>query len=268
MLFSLALIPSFVLLSFIYKKDTKEKEPIKLLLSCFMLGAFITFPAEIIEEFISYILSAFIDMESVPGAIAEGVIVAGFSEELLKFLVLRSKTWKSKDFDFMFDGIVYSVFVSLGFATLENMFYVMDGGLYTALLRMFTAIPGHMCFSVFMGYFYSLSKKAYLSGNIKQSKHYRSISLFVPILIHGIYDALLMISEYTDSEFLSGISFFFWFIIFAVLYIYSFIFINKSSKSDALLSPYSHNNGWICKCGNTSYGNYCGMCGVSRLSLF
>ncbi len=158
MLFALALIPVIGLLLFIYFKDKKEKEPVGLLIGLFFAGLGSVIPAIILEVIGQLILDAVIPYESAFKAVHLAMIVVGPAEEMGKYVVLRLRTWKNKHFDYSYDAIVYAVFTSLGFAAIENVGYVFDGGLSTALMRMFTAVPGHACFAVFMGYFYSKAK--------------------------------------------------------------------------------------------------------------
>jgi RsiW-degrading membrane proteinase PrsW (M82 family) len=115
-------------------------------------------------------------------------VVAGTTEEVFKFLVLYLLVWRSPSFNEKFDGIVYAVFVSLGFAAVENVLYVMDGGIQTALLRALTAVPAHALFGVTMGYYLGI---AHMYEELRQDYLWRSI-LF-PILLHGIYDFILMV---------------------------------------------------------------------------
>ena len=102
---------------------------------------------------------------------------------------------KAKDFDQYYDGILYAVFISMGFALVENVLYVMKGGLSVALLRSILSVPGHMLFAIPMGYFLSISK--FESG--KDLAVHRFLSLFVPILLHGTFDFILMYSSAKDE---------------------------------------------------------------------
>lgn len=114
--------------------------------------------------------------------------VAAGCEEALKWIILYWIIWKSKYFDEHYDGIIYAVFVSLGFALLENLLYVYSGGLGVALLRAFMAVPGHGFFAVAMGYYLSLAK----FGEVEKRKSYLIKSFFVPLTLHGTYDFILM----------------------------------------------------------------------------
>ncbi|MBR6350735.1 MAG: PrsW family intramembrane metalloprotease, partial [Firmicutes bacterium] len=114
--------------------------------------------------------------------------VVGPAEEGAKYFMLKRRSWRDPEFNCQYDGVVYAVFVSLGFALAENVEYVFMYGLGTALLRAVTAIPGHACFGVFMGIWYGAAKRLENYGNAPASKFARIMSVVMPMLIHGTYD--------------------------------------------------------------------------------
>ena len=101
-------------------------------------------------------------------------------------------SWRSPYFDYRFDGIVYAVFVSLGFAALENVEYVTGYGLSVAPTRALLAIPGHFGFAVFMGYFYGRAKLWEDAGNHKRSVADQWAAVLSAVFFHGFYDACAM----------------------------------------------------------------------------
>lgn len=127
-------------------------------------------------------------LDRIGAAAYQAFVVAGTTEELFKFLALYLLVWKSPHFNEQFDGIVYAVYVSLGFAAVENVMYVMDGGFETAALRAITAVPAHAIFGITMGYFFGIAKRY---QELKGA--YLRRALWVPILLHGIYDFILMV---------------------------------------------------------------------------
>ena len=139
----LSLAPVAVIAFYIYNRDLYDKEPVKLLLRGLLWGALVCFPASSIEKFL-------VQFNSSP--FYEAFVVAGFTEEMLKYLALYFLIWKNEEFNEKFDGIVYGVYVALGFAGLENILYVMEGGLGTAITRAVTAVPAHAIFGLTMGY--------------------------------------------------------------------------------------------------------------------
>ena len=234
-------LPSILLMIFVYKKDRVEKEPGKLLLLLFVLGAVSCLPAALMESFFSNLIGKVIGTAGLHYQLYENFLNVALIEELGKFVVLFLVTHKNKHFNSLFDGIVYSVFVSLGFATLENILYVYQYGLGTGLLRAVTAIPSHMFDGVLMGQFYglwhlskdvSMTEKMYARmGYIDQItnpetryRYYLPLSLIIPILTHGLYDFLASIESVLATVI------FFAFLI--GLYVYCFYKINKISKMD------------------------------------
>ncbi|MBP5262230.1 MAG: PrsW family intramembrane metalloprotease [Clostridiales bacterium] len=277
MLFALALIPVVALLIFIYLKDKKEKEPIGLLIGLFFAGCGTVITALIIEGIGGVIMDAII-----PNAFLKTVLmcifIIGPAEEMGKWAVLRLITWKNKNFDYSYDAIVYSVFVSLGFAGVENIFYVVGNGWSTGLLRMFTAVPGHACFAVFMGFFYSKAKYASLSKDKKNYGTFTALSMIVPIIVHGLYDAIVMGGEATGVDFLTGISFLLWIVYVIAMFVVSFIIVNRSAKNDfcivtlpvvdgpvvqAIYRPENAGT-WKCSCGAENSRFFCTQCGLKR----
>lgn len=128
------------------------------------------------------------------------------------------------EFNCQYDGVVYAVFVSLGFALWENINYVLSYGFSTAIVRAITAIPGHACFGVFMGVFYGLARKQYNQGKMFSSKIFRIFSVVLPVLLHGSYDFI------ASMENTMGGLYFVAFVI--ILFALSFGLVNISSKND------------------------------------
>ena len=278
MLFALALIPVIGLLIFIYFNDKKEKEPIWLLLLLFGVGAASVVSAIVLELIGGLILGAVFPTDSVIKGTLDAMLIVAPAEELGKFIVLRSITWKNKHFNYSYDAIVYAVFVSLGFAALENITYVFGSGVGTAFLRMFTAVPGHACFGVFMGFFYSKAKYASLTNKKGACTGFTALAILLPIIIHGIYDAILMGGGSSDEAILSGLSLILWIGFVIALFVVSIIFVIKSSRNDfSIISlPVEGGaviqtiyrpaivGGWTCSCGSVNQLNFCPKCGKQR----
>ena len=235
MLFALALIPVVGLLLFIYFNDKTDRVPFGYLIALFFIGMGTVVSAIIIEGIGKAILDAAIPYESMFKGAFLAIAIVGPTEELGKFLVLRLMTWKSRHFKHTYDAIVFAVFVSLGFAALENVGYVFGGGIGAALLRMFTAVPGHACFAVFMGLFYGKAKLAQVNGKTGMRFLNYFLSLFVPIVIHGIYDAILMAGGSADEFIVTGLSVVLWIGFIIALFAVSFIVIIISSRHDIRL---------------------------------
>ena len=182
-----AIAPVFIIILYIYFKDKYEKEPKKLLLSNFILGAIVSIIISIIFYYIFKIILPITDKTSIIQQFIRAFFIVGFTEEFSKYIIIRYYAQTKKEFNEPFDGIVYAVMVSMGFATTENIFYVLHGGYEIALLRAFTAIPAHATFAVLMGYY---------MGKAKFSKNKRILNLaglLLAILFHGTYDFFLFI---------------------------------------------------------------------------
>ncbi|NBP68782.1 MAG: protease PrsW [Cytophagia bacterium] len=180
-LLSLALAPGIAIAIYIYLKDRHEREPIKLLLMSFFYGVLST----IITLLISWPLtkSVSIDPTSISDQFINAFFLVALVEEFSKFLFVRFILYNNKNFNEPFDGIVYALMVSMGFATLENVLYTFQYGVTTGVLRMFTAVPAHATFGILMGYFLGLAKFTH-----RRELYYAFLALLVATLFHGAYD--------------------------------------------------------------------------------
>lgn len=194
-LIAAAVIPAVFLLVHVYRADKLEKEPAPLLISLVLYGIAATFIALVLERAGSFLLGLWFEEGSVTyNAIMYFGIVA-FSEEGAKYFLLRRRTWHSAAFNCQFDGVVYAVFVALGFALWENISYVLMYGLSTALVRAVTAVPGHACFGVFMGVYYGRAKRYDNDGDFVKAKRCRTMAVLMPALLHGAYDFIATMED-------------------------------------------------------------------------
>ncbi len=253
MLVASALLPALVLCVYIYKKDRAEKEPVSLLIILALGGMLCCFPASYIGGYlVDFIKSLFAIHTAEDGTVYiardsfhaynfwKYFIGVALVEESLKWIALIYLTKNNKNLNSLFDGMIYAIFVSLGFAALENVMYVIQNGWYVAFLRAFLSVPGHMFFAVMMGYHYSfwnIYDKAALiesdlieqgaintSSGLFSSKISMLNSLFVPVLAHGFYDFCCTINSITANIL------FYSFIVF--LYFHCFKKIKKMSAAD------------------------------------
>ena len=186
-LLAAAVLPAVYLLSQVYKMDTIEKEPWSLLRKLLLFGAISGIPAALVESLLTGLLMNVFTEGTVLYNLAAGFIVAALVEESFKFLFLYKFTFRSPDFNFRFDGVVYAVFVSMGFAILENILYVFQGGLGVAVTRALLALPLHAACGVYMGIAYGQQKV----NSLYKPASFSSVALAclpTPILIHGFYD--------------------------------------------------------------------------------
>ncbi|MFW5647451.1 MAG: PrsW family intramembrane metalloprotease [Candidatus Alkaliphilus sp. MAG34] len=184
----ISITPTIALGIGIYLTDRRDKEPWSLLLRIFLMGALSVIPVIIVQKVLLSI-NIFSGLLSIAYT---AFIVAGLIEEFFKRSVVIHGVYKDERFDEKLDGIVYSVFSALGFATVENIMYVIfryTGNYYVGILRGLLSVPGHMLFGITMGYYLSLSK--YTEDPALKS-HYYKMSLVIPAILHGLFNFILM----------------------------------------------------------------------------
>ena len=194
----LCVFPSLLLLFYIYIEDKIEKEPIYLLVFLFIGGIVSCVISLFLYQRINsymYFLNLPYNSMSIFQIIFKVLIAIAAIEEITKWLINYFITWNNKNFNYMYDSIVYSTFVSLGFATLENILYGIvynTDGILPIVMRGLMSVPSHAVFGVFMGYYLGIAKNAVACGKIKQSHKYRILSIVVPICLHFIYNLFLI----------------------------------------------------------------------------
>lgn len=219
-----SLTPVLVLLLYIYKKDKYQKEPFGLLMKAFFGGILSGITTIVVLTLLSPLQITHFN-SPLQDALYNAFCMAALPEELFKLLFLYWFIWKSEAFDEYYDGIEYAAFVGLGFAGLENIIYVMQGGLGVAVSRAIFAVPAHFFFAIIMGYFFSFARFRPWKKNF-----YLLLAYICPVLMHGIYDFILMYND-ALSETSTGII-----AILNIAFYIFFIFIWKIAKKriDAL----------------------------------
>ena len=154
---TLAIIPAFVIVFYLYRKDRAKPEPKGIIIRIFLLGLFATAPAILLELFVIG-FRGILKPYPVLFPVFKAFIVAALIEEGLKLFIVLRVAYRKKCFDEVMDGIVYAVMAGMGFACLENILYVLGRGLNVAILRAFTSIPLHAAVSVIMGYYIGMAK--------------------------------------------------------------------------------------------------------------
>ena len=221
----LALLPSALLALYIYHKDTIEKEPLSMLWGLFFTGALTVVSAVVIGALGEALFEDIVEPDSLEWLLIDNFLLTALVEEGGKYFVLKKRTWKSPEFNYVFDAVVYAVIASLGFATVENALYVIDSDISTAIMRAVFSVPGHAIDGVFMGCFYGLAKRHDAAGNKRACKRNLRRALWIPTLIHGFYDFCLSAEDGT---------FIVIFLIFEVIVtLWAFRTVRKLSREDA-----------------------------------
>ena len=257
LLFLISILPIVILGRYIYISD-KNKEPIKLLIKFFLLGilsGIIVIAFNIILEILFPDINIIVDTNNINylTLFIHTFIYIGFVEELSKWIFTYKLGYNNKEFDEMYDMIVYSVFTSLGFALLENLFYVfIDGGVAVGVYRGLLSVPGHMCFGIFMGYYLSMAKYYFLTNNYKQESINKIKSILIPTILHGVYDYCCFAGSYFVLIF---------FIFIIILYMLSY---KKMKYLLNMVSKVKYNSNYCTRCGTKVVGNYCVNCGFKH----
>lgn len=196
-----ALLPAAILWLYIWKKDS-QPEPTSWLIKAVLLGVGICIPVVIVEIGIEFLLfSAGIAPTDLVGTTIRAFVVAAIPEETFKLLALWLILRKNPHFDEHFDGIVYAVCIGLGFAAIENVFYILgeEEWISVAVSRALLAVPAHYAFAILMGYYYSVYH--FVDHSIKNA----ICILFIPVMAHGIYDAIALSGS--ANPYIGGVSF-------------------------------------------------------------
>lgn len=196
-----ALLPVVILVYYIYHKDKKSPEPTGQLVKAFLWGILSVPLSLCISIPLGFIGVYPTEATSILGSVSAAFFGAAIPEEIAKFFMLWLLLRKNPSFDEKMDGIVYAVCVSLGFAALENIMYLFTNAesyVSVGIARAIFAVPGHFCFGILMGYYYSLAK-----FYPKAPKKNKALILVAPIIVHGLYDSILFIINVTPT--ISGI---------------------------------------------------------------
>ena len=261
-----AVLPVFGLCFYVYKMDT-NKEPIGLLIKIFSFGLVSFVPILIVEMS----LSGFFPTSNVSSFMLLFVNVffgVSLVEEGFKWLVTKFFGYNDKNFDEIYDIIVFSVFASIGFACIENILYVFQSGLSTAIARAILSIPGHACFGVAMGCYLAKAKIASINNNKVLYGRNIYYSIFVPTFLHALYDSFIF--YYVESH--SSIYLLLFFVFDIVVVVICVLQVNRISKIQTNITNNVNNGSIVGDSNNHIYMNlpnessnikvkYCPVCG-------
>lgn len=194
-IFFAAVLPAVLLVFYIWLRDKYQREPLAQVLKAVAFG--------VLSAGIAFVLETLIQMFGITGAahswfgaLWNAFAGAAMPEEAAKLLMLWLLLRRNPYFDERFDGIVYACCIGMGFAGAENIIYLfsnLDTWESVAVQRAIFAVPGHFCFAVAMGYFYS--QIAFRDMSMSR----RSMIFIAPVLLHGIYDGLLFMANVTPA---------------------------------------------------------------------
>lgn len=192
----LGILPGILITIWIYRTDRYEREPISLVVLSFVYGAVSTLIAILFES----LFSGTADPDNLLEIAIFSFFVVGLFEELSKFIFLRFFIYPQDAFNEPIDGIVYSVAVGMGFATVENLLYLTSdkGSLEMALSRALTAVPAHAAFGILMGGYLGLAK---FFPQKREQNLWAGLGLAV--FFHGLYDFFLLQNSYEGLSFLA-----------------------------------------------------------------
>mgnify|MGYP001203889842 CR=1 FL=1 len=177
---TVALATVVALMSFFYLKD-QFLEPIPLIIRSFLLGTLLVFPVMFIQH-------AFIAEGFILNDLFESFFQIALLEEFLKWFIFMFTMYHHDEFDDHYDGMIYAVAISLGFASVENILYLLTNGIEYAFSRAVFPVSSHALFGVIMGYYFGKAK-------IRDSRTNYNLFLafFIPFLLHGLYNYILQV---------------------------------------------------------------------------
>jgi protease PrsW len=177
---SAGIAPGLALLSYFYLKDQYGSEPISVVFKTFLFGAILVFP-------IAFVQYVFETENIVQSEFTQAFFLFGLLEEFFKWFILIYIVYQHVAFDEPYDGIVYGASVSLGFATAENIIFLIANGMEHAISRSFLPVSSHALFGVIMGFYIGKGK-----FTINDKRKWLALSLIIPFLLHGVYDYILL----------------------------------------------------------------------------
>ena len=227
LLLAAALLPAIALMVYVYRKDRVESEPVGLVLRVFVLGAISGPIAAIVENVLFGVFEAILPA-GILLIVIENFIGVAAVEEGCKYFCLNTVR-KNPAFDYVFDAVIYAVAAALGFAALENVLYVFDGGMEVAITRAIFSVPGHMADGVVMGVFFGIARREQLHGNNAKARTYYWLAFLLPVIEHGFYDTALSLDSDLFALFAMGFD-----LAFIAI---AFVLVHNTAKHDSPLRP-------------------------------
>ncbi|MGR9049902.1 glutamic-type intramembrane protease PrsW [Halobacillus faecis] len=180
-----AISPAVAIMTFIYLSKRIELEPLPLIIRMFIIGVIMVFP-------IMFIQYAFEAENVFHSSFLKSFFLAGLLEEFFKWFFLLFVAYRHSDFDHHYDGIIYGVAISLGFATIENIIYIFQNGIEIAILRAVFPVSSHALFGIIMGFYMGKAK-----FRTNRSNWCLAFGLAIPVGLHVMYDYIITVKEMT-----------------------------------------------------------------------
>jgi len=210
-LLTVAIAPALALFSYLYLRKQIAKEPSKSLFHAFIYGAIMTFP-------ILFIQHVFEEEHVFTNEFFRNVLFTSSLEEFFKWIIIFILVYKTIEFEDAYDGILYGASVSLGFATVENILYLLSFGLDTAFIRALLPVSSHALFGVVMGYYFGKAKFSIVSEKAK----WIAVAFLAPFLLHVLYNSILFTYDYWLYLMIPFMLFLWWFGLTRVKYAHTF----------------------------------------------
>jgi len=210
-LLTVAIAPGLALFSYLYLRKQIATEPSKTLFHTFIYGAVMTFP-------ILFMQHVFEEEHVFSNEFIRNAVFTSWLEEFFKWLILLIAIFRHVEFEDAYDGILYGASVSLGFATVENILYLLTFGLDTAFLRALLPVSSHALFGVVMGYYFGRAKFTTRSNK----NGMLLFALFAPFMLHFIYNGILAVNDISLYLIIPLMLFVWWFGLTRVKYAHTF----------------------------------------------
>ncbi len=257
----IAILPALVLCAYVFFKDRVEKEPLGLLCILFGAGALAYVPSAFLENMLLGLVDK--GFAHTVQASAEGLIrfsdagseycylalcaFLGYAlvRVCIQWAVLSLITYRNKNFNYLFDGVVYSVFVSLGFVVAENVHFLLQNDAELLLPKLITSVPCQLFIGIVMGYFYTMGHMRFAANtvedkllrsgavekdNIKSSAPWMICGIAIPVLANGSY----ALAGSVHNDVFTVIFYLIVFVVFAV----SFYLIHQIASDDVSYGKY------------------------------
>lgn len=185
-------LPALAAMWYVDRLDAKRPEPASLRRKVVLAGALSVIPALLLGSVLTGVVGdRFGPSFTYNSSLFRSYVQAAFVEELCKIGLVYWVIWRHAEFDERMDGIVYATRAGLGFAMVENFFYLLNQQgmefVTTWILRAILAVPGHAMWTGMIG---ALGARRRFDG--------RGIGLFggflLAVFFHGTYDACIFLT--------------------------------------------------------------------------